>query len=593
MKSKALIIRQFAGIDRGEILEFSKFARLTEYEFKKGDHKPTSFENFISKVQQSLDSKEESVRNSAKKEMQDLFQDQGVREALVKYAQEKNPGSYIIFYEGRRDTDSERVQENKMAVQLKHIIEKIKEIPNDENFEILYIGGGHGGTNIQFSDFTNDQINSVIRALRDKEINTCAIILGSCYSASFVSKFLPILAGDGVTISDTVPCTRNHFEETLRFLQDNKSASFLEPATVNLAVTTGVIRGEILGLSYNEASADDIKNLSEKLISHPNVSSKTEQIAIDLAKDYKFVKIALDRKKETVYLTDGTAGHIQRLVQMLNQLNNDQKQSFTEIGVQVLGDRFENKSNPQTGLFINMVNIIMNNYGGPNENLTVDQFIRLLSVKSIHEILASNPQTGMPFPSAKNEAELTKDIIIKLYHKAHDINGIFVTGKTILTHNFLSATLLDEVSTGFPEGSGEEDFADNKRTITKLSGPLEPEEVNVSSDLQKINYNTQRECFNKLFNETMKTSLNDREQLKMAIEASQQPGSEQKEEKGNRNETSAPETGIGSLIRANSMITEHGKRQEVERRVLNESKEQIQNRQEVPVTQETSFRIGT
>jgi hypothetical protein len=143
---------------------------------------------------------------------------------------------------------------------INQILQKLSRV--NKTIDILCLTGGHGLANHTLSGLGLNEISQLLNQLRRMEIKISVIILGSCYSASFANQFIPLLAKDGVMLSDTLPCGgQNYYIPLLNFLC-HKSQHILDSIQDNITIQIKTKLAELFGISQSTITNHDIEQLN-------------------------------------------------------------------------------------------------------------------------------------------------------------------------------------------------------------------------------------------------------------------------------------------------------------------------------------------
>ncbi len=142
-----------------------------------------------------------------------LFKQQQVRDYVYQTVKEKT-GNYIIYHLNGIDEQGV-VNEN----HFRYLTNKLAEIPANTEFDVFYLGGGHGSPFVGSSNLNKQQLQSISDILTNKSIRCSVMVFGSCFSTAYLGLFQPLLKAAGVTLSNSLECGGdNHFKSVIAWV---------------------------------------------------------------------------------------------------------------------------------------------------------------------------------------------------------------------------------------------------------------------------------------------------------------------------------------------------------------------------------------
>lgn len=199
---------------------------------------PDEIETILSLIK-PLDSIDSNAPSSVKELQQyiingtpishELITDLHVRDYLYQTIKNKTGIHFILHLDQNKAENTES-----------YIMEKLNNIGPKEHIDVLYIGGGHGGghdgrVDDETSGLKKVTVNRIAQELKNKQLTTGAVILGSCYSGSFINEFRPIVIPEGVLLADTVECSESCFKQTINIMQQPHPSDFFSIEEINNA----------------------------------------------------------------------------------------------------------------------------------------------------------------------------------------------------------------------------------------------------------------------------------------------------------------------------------------------------------------------
>ncbi|MBL7481205.1 GNAT family N-acetyltransferase [Legionella bononiensis] len=150
-----------------------------------------------------------------------LFKNERVRNYIYASIREKT-GNHVIYHLNGID-DSGRINEKNAH----YIIEKLRQIPSDSHFDMLYVGGGHGDPALGSSNLSSRQLQAITHALNENKTHFSSVILGSCFSTAYSALYQPLLDRNGVMISNSLECGGdNNFRQSIEWMNGSRDEFF-------------------------------------------------------------------------------------------------------------------------------------------------------------------------------------------------------------------------------------------------------------------------------------------------------------------------------------------------------------------------------
>jgi hypothetical protein len=314
-KMDALIVRQVGGLMTPEevqaTLNFIGFDEdVTEWErgaLFEAKSEEGAIDDDIDKLLQNLSGLKKTQLAISKLNKDDKEQLRILNEMEIKFLDDVK--ELMIKSDAVKDYFRKQAINNKNVVLILHgnlknaeSVNFLEWLPKETSFDVMYIGGGHGqcdeenGQGKVLSDMGAKPVKGFIDKLHTNESRADAIVLGSCYSASFAEQFRGVLSNKGIMLSDTTSCgENNHYINTLeRILHKAAGIDIVAQKSLVEQDERRKILTEILGLqpeaiepkdlwafceklsSLNlaELSSDDLLNLSEQPILQKALNSK-------------------------------------------------------------------------------------------------------------------------------------------------------------------------------------------------------------------------------------------------------------------------------------------------------------------------------
>ncbi|KTD57655.1 GNAT family N-acetyltransferase [Legionella shakespearei] len=234
---KALIIRNVEG------LQYDDLKNAMEG-FEPDEQAPSEF-NRLLLLMRATPSEQD------RQEALSLFKREPVRDYVYKLVKEKT-GSHIIYHMNGLE-DGGRIN----ASAVRYITAKLEAIPANTDFDLMYLGGGHGSPHVGSSNLTREHLEEITKIIHQKNIKCSAVILGSCFSSAYLGLYQPLLKPHGVTLSNSLECGGyNGFKQAMRWVKGQQNEFY----------SNEDIRGSIL---VSPEERDAFKHRIEEGLSEP------------------------------------------------------------------------------------------------------------------------------------------------------------------------------------------------------------------------------------------------------------------------------------------------------------------------------------
>ena len=209
MPRTALIIRNIDGIEASDL-------KIALQDIKSSDHAPQDFRELHALINSDALFGEDQLARAVH-----LFKLKHVRDYLYDTIKSQT-GNYVIYHLNGLEDSGELKEENEF-----YITEKIRQIPPGTNFDLIYLGGGHGDPQRGSSNLSKQQIINITNTLKSKNIKSSAVVLGSCFSAAYSGLYQDLLRRNGVMISNSLECgASNNFLQAMEWIRGAREAFF-------------------------------------------------------------------------------------------------------------------------------------------------------------------------------------------------------------------------------------------------------------------------------------------------------------------------------------------------------------------------------
>ena len=174
-----------------------------------------------------------------------LFRLEKVRDHLYETIKAKT-GNQVIYHLNGVEDDGRDNPDN-----IAFIIKKLETITST-NFDLFYLGGGHGYSVNGSSNLNLQQLQNITDTLSKNGIHCSAVVLGSCFSTAYLGLYQPLLTKQGVTISNSLECGGdNNFKPAMEWIQGKQkefySTEYLRdsvPVTLELRTALAQVLGQ-------------------------------------------------------------------------------------------------------------------------------------------------------------------------------------------------------------------------------------------------------------------------------------------------------------------------------------------------------------
>lgn len=151
-----------------------------------------------------------------------LLKEEQVRDYLHEIIK-KNTGNYVIYHLNGIKEESANLLPAEIDAHAEYIKNKLRDIPENTEFDMMYLGGGHGDLYTVLSGLSPTQAQDIANLLQQKHTQFKAIVFGSCFSAAHSPLFLPLLTKNGVMLSNSLECGGNNFFlDTVKWMQGSE-----------------------------------------------------------------------------------------------------------------------------------------------------------------------------------------------------------------------------------------------------------------------------------------------------------------------------------------------------------------------------------
>lgn len=228
---QALIIRNVGGMESSD-LEIA----LTGLDAN--EHAPAAFNELI-----KLTRTNRILEGSELNQAITLFKQEEVRDYIHKTVKE-NTGNYIIYHLNGLDEQGIEIHKN-----LNYITEKLSTIPANTDFDLMYLGGGHGDPTRGSSNLSRRQLKSITNNLHTKTTQVSAVVLGSCFSAAYLDLYQPLLKENGVMLANSLECGgNNNFLQVMEWISGQQKEFFSKEHIRNSISISEKTRTDIKGI---------------------------------------------------------------------------------------------------------------------------------------------------------------------------------------------------------------------------------------------------------------------------------------------------------------------------------------------------------
>lgn len=211
MPKKALIIRNVDGIELNDLKVALKGIKIIE-------PAPPEFKEVHALINSS-----EPLNQGQLLRALHLFKLQNVRDYL--YETIKNQTGNHVIYHLNGINDSGEINE----INVSYITSKLEQISHGTDFDMMYLGGGHGDPQRGSSNLSKQQLVNITNTLKTRHSKFSAVVLGSCFSAAYSGLYQPLLQEKGVMISNSLECgASNNFRQVMELMNGDREVFFSE-----------------------------------------------------------------------------------------------------------------------------------------------------------------------------------------------------------------------------------------------------------------------------------------------------------------------------------------------------------------------------
>lgn len=218
MPRTGLIIRNIDGIQRDDL-------KTALEGLESNPQAPQEFNELLGLIQSSTLSENNDLNQALA-----LFKRQKVRDYIYETVKAKT-GNHVIYHLNGLD-DNGRTNNSNVT----YITEKLENIHPNTDFDIVYLGGGHGDPVLGSSNLSQKQLKSITDTLNDKNVQCSAVILGSCFSTAYAGLYQPLLKNNGVIISNSLECGGdNNFHQVMEWMKEQRQ-EFYSDEDINSSI---------------------------------------------------------------------------------------------------------------------------------------------------------------------------------------------------------------------------------------------------------------------------------------------------------------------------------------------------------------------
>ena len=146
-----------------------------------------------------------------------LFKQQNVRDYIYETVKEKT-GNHVIYHLNGLEDGGAINDQN-----VDYVIDKLKQIPPQVEFDMLYLGGGHGDPSLGSSNLSKQQLKNITDVLKERKAPFSVVILGSCFSTAYAGLYQPLLKDSGVILSNSLECGGdNNFHQAMEWMSGQR-----------------------------------------------------------------------------------------------------------------------------------------------------------------------------------------------------------------------------------------------------------------------------------------------------------------------------------------------------------------------------------
>lgn len=206
-----------------------------------------------------------------------------------------------------------------------YILNKITQIEQNTQINLLYIGGGHGGP-VGFlqerflSGLSDEMVTNIVSILTSQSMTIDGIILHSCSSARFANLFRPLLTPNGAMLSY---CAEISSSENWNAVIDsihnaNQDDFFSEDAKTKVCISN--IENLMTTCVISTKSNNRLMDLSESTTDLPGYIDKSEESTIQRDLLLSFLRNPNESNSATTTIeTDGNEFNDVTVMEQFNQ----------------------------------------------------------------------------------------------------------------------------------------------------------------------------------------------------------------------------------------------------------------------------------
>lgn len=225
-----------------------------------------------------------------------LFKTECVRDYLYERIKAKT-GHHVIYHLNGVDHDGRLYPHH-----VDYITDKLRAIPANTNFDLVYIGGGHGHPISGLSNLTVRQLTTIQATLNGARIKSSALILGSCFSTAYLKYFQPLLKDDALTLSNSLECGgSNLFKQTMEWINGQREEFFSKQDLMDSVKIGPEAQAALLGNTDRNLLSNRYKQLAQKIMGNDFPLEEIEEFALDnLERDLNSLIIQLQCEEKPV-----------------------------------------------------------------------------------------------------------------------------------------------------------------------------------------------------------------------------------------------------------------------------------------------------
>lgn len=191
----------------------------------------------------------EKIRNLFCASLDNVSPDQAIKtinlREYIKNTFIRKTDIFLLLY--ANSSHSDYCGENEIKY-IKQSLSQARSALQHEVLSLIYIGGGHGwpkevrDNKAMLSGIPWLRLKSILQVLKELQIKSYSVVLGSCFSASFVEEFSFLMMKKGLILSSTLSLGHsNYFKNALRVaLFSEKPKPFFKNTSYYTRMPTGI-----------------------------------------------------------------------------------------------------------------------------------------------------------------------------------------------------------------------------------------------------------------------------------------------------------------------------------------------------------------